>query len=116
MNLIKKNMEDENQKNTENAKKFTNILILSRLLYLIFLFKKNNQLTPEQFLFYQLNGNSKCTKVFFDFCHENIPKKKIIILMELCYQILKHYLKDKKITIALDEAHYFEASEDFKDK
>ncbi len=64
---IKNNENEENErlKNKNIANNLTNSLILSRLLYLICLFKyKNKNLSPNEFLIYQLNGNSKYANSF----------------------------------------------------
>lgn len=109
MKKIKENIKDnENEKNTKFATNLTNSLILSRLLYLIYLFQNNNNLKPKQFLIWQLNGNSNYSNYFFGYIYENI-KENLEKYIKICIKILNEILKGKKLSFALDEAHIFEA-------
>jgi hypothetical protein len=115
MSIMEKNIEENsNSKNTDFATNLTNILILSRLLYLIYLFDKKKDLTPREFLIWQLNRNSKYSDSFFKYLYKNIGNIEKSI--EFLIKILKESLKSKKISFALDEAHIFEALFEFRDK
>jgi hypothetical protein len=110
--LLKNKIKIENKiDDNENISSIYNLLfILSRLLFLKLLLKKNVDLTPKDFLMYQLNSNSLIVKSIFENITEKFEKEInnsnfISCITNVIKRIIKEIkqITNFKLGIALDE-------------
>ncbi|KAJ6249742.1 hypothetical protein M0813_16752 [Anaeramoeba flamelloides] len=91
---------------------YTELMILARIIYLIWLLEKNPQLSPQQFINLQLDsGSSRIDEIYYELIDKFKPINFLGSTLEICDLFitkLNTLLKERKflkLYIALDEAN-----------
>ncbi|KAJ6250300.1 nnp-1 protein putative nuclear protein 1 nop52 [Anaeramoeba flamelloides] len=91
---------------------YTELMILARIIYLIWLLEKNPQLSPQQFINLQLDsGSSRIDEIYYELIDKFEPINFLGSTLEICDLFitkLNTLLKERKflkLYIALDEAN-----------
>lgn len=108
IDILKAKIGSNLSENSNLARFYVNILVISRLLYFIYLYEKNSKITPTEFLLMQLNENSSNqSHIFKEVENLSLTMEDCRIILNEIFEWLK-YKNINTINFALDDAHLLE--------